>query len=248
MSTALTREAARRLATRVSAAHRVIQETDNWEAFEEYNPYLFIRLLPPYDSVKPRFPRIVLPAMRAGDRRPSLVLDLDETLVHCSVEPVSDPDLTFPVVFGGTEYVVYVRKRPFLERFLARVAANFEVTVFTASQAVYASKLLDLIDKEGRWVHHRLYRDSCLCVDGNYIKDLNVLGRDLSRTVLVDNSQHAFGYQLDNGIPIESWFEDPDDRELLKLAYFLEKEVLTASDVRPVVREKFRMRQLVEFR
>ncbi len=41
-----------------------------------------------------------------------------------------------------------------------------------------------------------MYRDSCLNVEGNYLKDLNVLGRDLKHTVLVDNSPHAFGYQV----------------------------------------------------
>ena len=248
MSPALPAAAAADLASRVSAAHAAIEATDNWEAYEEFNPYLFIRLLPPYSSVRPRVNRVVLPR-KVSDAPPiSLVLDLDETLVHCSVEPIPDPDLRFPVVFGGHTYQVYVRKRPFLERFLARVASKFEVTVFTASQSVYASRLLDLIDPHHRWIRHRLYREACLNVDGNYIKDLNVLGRDLKQTVLVDNSQHAFGYHLDNGVPIESWFEDPDDRELLKLAWFLERELHGCEDVRPIVRRKFRMRSLVEHR
>jgi CTD small phosphatase-like protein 2 len=95
-------------------------------------------------------------------------------------------------------------------------------------------------------IHHRLFRDACLCVEGNFLKDLNVLGRDLRRTVLVDNSPHAFGYQVDNGIPIESWFECPNDTELLKLARFLHKQILPADDVRDVVRSKFASQQLVD--
>ena len=87
---------------------------------------------------------------------------------------------------------------------------------------MYAERLLAILDPDGRLIDHKLYRDSCLNVEGNYLKDLNVLGRDLTRTVLVDNSPHAFGYQLDNGIPIESWFDDRADTELLKLIKFLE--------------------------
>jgi CTD small phosphatase-like protein 2 len=148
----------------------------------------------------------------------NLVLDLDETLVHCCVDPIPDADLTFPVNFNGQNYTVYVRKRPHLDKFFALIAGKFEVTVFTASQQVYAERLLNLLDPEGKHIHHRLYRDTCLNVDGNFLKDLSVLGRDLSKTVLVDNSPHAFGYQLDNGVPIESWFDDKNDTELLKVS------------------------------
>lgn len=62
------------------------------------------------------------------------VLDLDETLVHCSVEPIPGADLTFPVDFNGTNYTVFVRKRPHLARFLEAVYDKFEVVIFTASQ------------------------------------------------------------------------------------------------------------------
>jgi CTD small phosphatase-like protein 2 len=82
-------------------------------------------------------------------------------------------------------------------------------------------------------------------VEGNFLKDLNVLGRDLSKAVLVDNSPHAFGYQVDNGIPIESWFDDKNDTELLKLERFL-RSLHKSKDVRTVVRNMFRTYELVE--
>ena len=89
-----------------------------------------------------------------------------------------------------------------------------------------------------------MFRESCLLVEGNYLKDLNVLGRNLATSVLVDNSPHAFGYQVDNGIPIESWFDDPHDTELLKLEQFLET-LHGVHDVRAVVRSKFQTYKLI---
>ena len=91
---------------------------------------------------------------------------------------------------------------------------------------------------EGRFFKHRMFRESCLAVEGNYLKDLTVLGRDMSKMVHVDNSPHAFGYQVDNGIPIESWFDDQNDKELLKLERYLQVLHKT-NDVRDSVRETF---------
>lgn len=212
---------------------------------DEFNPYVFIKSLPPYDLVAPLRPPVALPP-KAKDAPPiSLVLDLDETLVHCTVEPVEDADLVFPVDFHGMTYQVHVRLRPYLFEFLEKIKDKYEVIVFTASQKVYANELLNLIDPEGKYIHHRMYRESCLAVEGNFLKDLNVLGRDLATCVLVDNSPHAFGYQVDNGIPIESWFDDPKDTELRKLERFL-RTLHGVKDLRTVIRKTFHTHRLVE--
>jgi len=75
-------------------------------------------------------------------------------------------------------------------------------------------------------------------VDGNFIKDLDMLGRDLEQTIIVDNSPLAFAYHPDNGIPIESWFGEKNDLHLRDLVPFL-RELASAKDVRPVIRSKF---------
>jgi hypothetical protein len=113
---------------------------------DDFNPYLFIKSLPRYEAVRHLRPSIALPPKHPNAPPVTLVLDLDETLVHCTVENCTDADLTFPVVFHGVSYQVHVRLRPFLFEFLEAIHDKFEVVVFTASQRVYADELLDRID------------------------------------------------------------------------------------------------------
>ena len=60
----------------------------------------------------------------------------------------------------------------------------------------------------------------------------------------MDNSPYAYGYQIDNGVPIESWYDDDGDSELLKLIGFL-RHVTQFKDFRPAIREHFKTFQLI---
>ncbi|XP_072995078.1 uncharacterized protein [Typha latifolia] len=173
------------------------------------------------------------------ERRPiTLVLDLDETLVHSTLEHCDDADFTFPVFFNMKQHDVYVRRRPYLQMFLERVAEMFEIVIFTASQSIYAEQLLDKLDPYGKLISQRIYRESCMFSDGSITKDLTILGVDLAKVAIIDNSPQVFRLQVNNGIPIKSWFDDPTDQSLLQLLPFLET-LVDVEDVRPIIAKKF---------
>ncbi|KAJ6847956.1 CTD small phosphatase-like protein 2 isoform X1 [Iris pallida] len=219
-------------------------EPDDSDEGDDFDPFVFIKDLPDLSAVVPKFRPVLLPKQTRSRPSTTLVLDLDETLVHSSLEPCPDADFTFPVNFNLKEHTIYVRCRPFLKDFMERVSGLFETIIFTASQSIYAERLLNILDPKRRVFRHRIYRESCVYVEGNYLKDLSVLGRDLSHVIIIDNSPQAFGFQLDNGIPIESWFEDRTDQALLTLLPFLESLVGT-DDVRPMIAKRFNLSEKV---
>ncbi|KAK9120092.1 hypothetical protein Scep_018185 [Stephania cephalantha] len=227
-----------------SLSNEVYLETEDGEEIDYFDPYLFIKTLPDLSSIVPTFRPVLLPKQTRRCPSTTLVLDLDETLVHSTLEPCDDADFTFPVNFNLMNHTVYVKCRPHLNDFLEKVANLFEIIIFTASQSIYAEQLLNVLDPKRRIFRHRVYRDSCVFVNGNYLKDLSVLGRDLSRVIIIDNSPQAFGFQVDNGIPIESWFDDRTDKELLSLLPFLET-LVGVGDVRPLIEKKFNIREKV---
>ncbi|CAL9225893.1 unnamed protein product [Arabidopsis halleri] len=208
------------------------------EQTEDFDPQLFLRNQPELSDVVFNY----FPDMQPNDslkrKAVTLVLDLDETLVHSTLEACRDTDFSFRVSFNMQENTVYVKQRPHLYRFLERVVQLFHVVIFTASHSIYASQLLDILDPDGKFVSQRFYRDSCILSDGIYTKDLTVLGLDLAKVAIIDNCPQVYRLQINNGIPIKSWYDDPTDDGLITLLPFLES-LVDANDVRPVIAKRF---------
>ena len=129
---------------------------------------------------------------------------------------------------------------------LSKMSKIYEVVVFTASDQAYADSILDRIDKEKVWIHHRLYRENCAEYANNvYIKDLRVLGRDMRNVIIVDNAAYAFALQLENGYPITPFYNCKEDDEIYKLSQYLEK-IQNSDDIQAENRMKFKLTKLLE--
>ncbi|XP_013864414.1 CTD small phosphatase-like protein isoform X2 [Austrofundulus limnaeus] len=166
--------------------------------------------------------KYLLPEMKISDYgRKCVVIDLDETLVHSSFKPISNADFIVPVEIDGTVHQVYVLKRPHVDEFLKKMGELFECVLFTASLAKYADPVADLLDQ---WdvFRARLFRESCVFHRGNYVKDLSRLGRELNNVIIVDNSPASYIFHPENAVPVQSWFDDMNDTELLDLLPFFE--------------------------
>lgn len=189
--------------------------------------------------------------------RLTVVLDVDETLIHSRLSPGQDrfrqaeerKDQTqsceeFKITLEDGE-TIWVNKRPGLDKFLKLMSERYETIAYTAALEEYAKPLLDWLDPNGTIFRHRLYRDSCLFIRGYYVKDLQKVNRSLKRAVLVDNNAFCFLPQLSNGIPISSFYDDPSDNALSVLTTYLER-LDEEKDVRPVLNKSFNLQNLLK--
>ena len=169
------------------------------------------------------------------DNKKTLVLDLDETLIHSAFEPFNPrDDITLTMKVKEEEIIIHVLKRPYLDEFLNIVTQKYEVIIFTASISDYANPLLDQLDPFKK-ISYRLFREHCTKADnGLFIKDLNRLGRNLKDVIIIDNNPVSFTANKTNGLPILTWHSIQSDNELIKLIPLL-TYLSTVDDIRPVI-------------
>ena len=137
------------------------------------------------------------------------------------------------------DYGWVVRKRPYVDLFLERLArAGYEVVLFSDSNQFDSEQNVMDLDRMGI-LRHKLYKDATNFKQGRYVKDLSRLGRDLTRVVLVDhNYEDSALLQPDNAIHVSPFTDDLSDKELYRVLVLLENMVKhNVHDVREVVKK-----------
>ncbi|KXH44810.1 dullard-like phosphatase [Colletotrichum simmondsii] len=179
----------------------------------------------------------------------TLILDLDETLIHSmskggrmSTGHMVEVRLNQTYVGAGGQTSIgpqhpilyWVNKRPHCDDFLRRVCKWYNLVVFTASVQEYADPVIDWLEAERKFFSARYYRQHCTFRQGAFIKDLSSVEPDLSKVMILDNSPLSYMFHQDNAIPIQGWINDPTDNDLLHLVPLLEG-LQYVSDVRALL-------------
>ena len=107
----------------------------------------------------------------------TIVLDMDETLVYAR---------------SGI-----VHRRPYLREFMAQIKGLFEVVLWTSGRDPYATRVMRQVDTMGAF-RHSIVRDPRWFPDDAsgdehrpVTKRLELLGRDLGSTLLIENSPES---------------------------------------------------------
>ena len=114
----------------------------------------------------------------------------------------------------------------------------FEIVIFTAATKDYADSILNVIDPKNKFINHRLYRSHTIIYNFTFVKDLSKIGRDLNRTLIVDNLADNFKLQPNNGIQIGTWTDDMKDTQLNDLGNILNSIIdKKPKDIRIIIKK-----------
>ena len=168
-----------------------------------------------------QFHSIEPPYLKSKNIKPyTLVLDLDETIIHFRVNP-------------NNELEGVMKVRPGIFDFLETLGQYYEMIVFTTATSEYADILLDSIEENKIYFDYRFYREHSIIIDNDFVKDLTRIGRPLDKTIIVDNMPQNFRLQKENGIIIKGFFgDDPYDSALIELTPILLSIAKEGGDVR----------------
>lgn len=122
--------------------------------------------------------------------------------------------------------------------FLSTIKPFFELILFSIDSQDVSYPIINMIENDKKYFDYKFYKDHCVLYKNNLIKDLTLIGRDLSKIIIVDNNETCFELNKENGIKISSFYGDNNDNKLFELKNIL-KEIYfkNYNDVRLALKE-----------
>ena len=150
----------------------------------------------------------------------SLILSLDKTLSYKN---------------NKTNAIIL---RNGLFSFLSTIKPFFELILFSIDSKDFSYPIINMIENDKKYFDYKFYKDHCVLYKNNLIKDVTLIGRDLSKIIIVDNNETCFELNKENGIKISSFYGDKNDNKLFELKNIL-KEIYfkNYNDVRLALKE-----------
>jgi len=162
-----------------------------------------------------------------------LILDLDETLIHCTEKP-NENSVIVKMPSKGGEATFYIKKRPGLEKFLSQMSKHYVLILFSVATKTYISSILKVLNIED---HFSLILDRTFCKSSGintYSKDISILGLSPKSVIFIDDSIENAKMQPQNTLIIQQFIGDENDRELSIISKYLIRTAET-EDLRTVV-------------
>jgi len=214
-------------------------------SYEEHMEQMIIGWLRNLPDIPRSTPRLLPPKRLFKRKTPTIVLDLDQTLVYSSVSALRGCKGTVGITFAGQS--AWVHPRPGLEQFLRSCRSWYdEMILWTAGKTEYALAAINGLGIK-QYFDHLLFNANCHMVElesvipplygsGGYLDDDNktndcgklffkplcLLNRD--QCFLIDDSKEMIAFNSsDQVLHIKPFTGDYNDQELTKLLPFLKQ-------------------------
>ena len=173
---------------------------------------------------EPTFPKL-LPDVPTEQRPPyTLVLSLEDLLIHTSWD---------------RKHGYRTAKRPGVDYFIRYLHQYYELVLFTSSPMAIAEPVIRKFDPH-HLITYPLTREATRYQNGQHVKDLDYLNRDLGKTIIIDTNAAHVQNQTENAIVLPKWRgdrEDPHAKDLVALIPFLENiATMGVQDVRTALK------------
>ena len=146
-------------------------------------------------KIKEKRNNIVLPEMDKNKYKYSIIIELDETLVHYCEE---NDNYFVKVRYGGESFLEYVHK-------------FCEIIILSTSSSEYSDIVIENINKKNNIIEHKIYSENYDSID------LSKINRDMDKTFIICHNNNFFNAPEKNIIKLKEFTGDENDKEFVEL-------------------------------